>query len=102
MAEIAGAEPAVAGGFGVGIGIIEIPRENAGADNADLAGLERFEFAPLIVLDRDLHARAFESASADPRMRAVLGGVQLGRAHGDIAGDLPEAEILHQHLADLL
>ena len=35
-------------------------------------------------------------------MRAVLGIVQRRRQHRDVAGDLAEAEILHQHLAELL
>ena len=33
---------------------------------------------------------------------AVLGIVQRRRQHGDVAGDLAQAEILHQHLAELL
>ena len=41
-------------------------------------------------------------ASADARMRPVIGIVQRRRQHRDIAGDLAEAEILHQHLAELV
>ena len=32
----------------------------------------------------------------------ILGIVQIGRQHGDVAGDFAEAEILHQHLAELV
>src|SRR5437879_8228793 len=100
MAKIAGAEPASAKSLGVGLGIIVVAGEDAGADDADLAGLERFQFASVIALDRDLHAGALESAAADPRLRPVLGIVQIGRQHRDIAGDLAEPEILHQYLAE--
>ena len=101
MAEIAGAEPAVAKRLGVGLGVIVVAGEHGRADDADLAGLERFQFAAVVALDRNLHARALEAAGADPRMRPVLGVVQGRRQHGDVAGDLAEAEILHQHLAEL-
>src|SRR5216684_8265268 len=102
MAEIAGAEPAVAEGFRVGLRVVVIAGKHGGPDDADLAGLERFEFASVIALDRDLHAGARETAGADARMRPVLGIVQRRRQHGDIAGDLAEAEILHQYLAELV
>ena len=102
VAEIAGAEPAVAKRLGVGLGVIVVAGEHGGADDADLAGLERLQLAPVIALDRDLHARALDTAGADARMRPVLGIVQLRRQHGDVAGDLAEAEILHQHLAELV
>ena len=101
VAEIAGAKPAVAKRLGVGFGVVVVAGEHGGADHADLAGLERLQLAPVIALDRDLHAGALEAAGADPRMRAVLGVVQIRRQHGDIAGDLAEPEILHQHLAEL-
>ncbi len=80
VAEIAGAEPAVAKRFGVGLGVVVVAGEHGGADDADLAGLERLQFAAVIALDRDLHARALEAAGADPRMRPVLGIVQLPAA----------------------
>ncbi len=102
VAEIAGAEPAIAKRLGVGLGVAVVAGEHAGADDADLTGLERLQFAAVITLDRDLHAGALESARADARMRPVVGGVQGRRQHRDIAGDLAEAEILHQHLAELL
>ena len=42
------------------------------------------------------------AAGADLDVGAVLGVVQGGRQHGDVAGDLAEAEILHQHLPEFL
>ncbi len=102
MAEIAGAEPAVTKSLGVGLRVIVIAGEDGGTDDADLAGLEGFQFAPLIALDRDLHSRALESAAANPRMRPVLGVVQGRRQDCDIAGDFAEAEILHQDLPEFL
>ena len=80
VAEIAGAEPAVAKRLRVGLGIVVIAGEHGGTDHADLAGLERLQFAAVIALDRDLHARALETAGADPRLRAVLGIVQFAAA----------------------
>src|SRR6266851_8744287 len=68
MAEVAGAEPAIAKSLGVGLGVIVVTGEHGGADDADLAGFERFEFASVVALDRDLHSRALISAAADPRM----------------------------------
>ena len=101
MAEVAGAKPAVAKRLCVGLWVVVVAREHGGADHADLAGLERFEFTPVVALDRDLHARAFEAAGADAGLRAVLGIVQTGRHHRDVAGDLAETKILHQHRAQL-
>ncbi len=46
------------------------------------------------------HAGALESAGADPRLWPVLGIVQRWRQHRDIAGDLAEAKILHQHVTE--
>src|SRR6185437_6536786 len=101
MAEIAGAKPAVAEGLRVGLRIVIVAGENGRADHADLAGLERFPFLTVIALNRDLHAGALEPATADPRLRSVFEIVQIGWQHRDIAGDLAEAEILHQHPAEL-
>src|SRR5438445_599994 len=72
MAEIAGAKPAVAKRLRVGLGVVVIAGEHGGTDHADLTGLERLEFTPIIALDRDLHARALEAAGADAGLRAVL------------------------------
>src|SRR5947208_2496156 len=65
MAEISGAEPAVAKRLGVGVGVIIITGEYRGTDHADLAGLEGLELAAVIALDRDLHAGALEATGAD-------------------------------------
>src|SRR5260370_19513508 len=99
MAEIAGAEPAIAKSLGVGLGVIVVAGEHGGADDADLAGLERFEFAPLVVLNRDLHARALDPAGADARMRPVLRVVQRRRQPPDIARDLAQTGNMHPNLA---
>src|SRR5262249_57641441 len=85
----------------IGVGIVVIAREHRGPDPADLAGLERFQLAPVVVLDRDLHAQPLEAAGADPRARAVLLLMQLGWIDRDVAGNLAQAEILHDHLAEL-
>src|SRR5258707_5394337 len=77
MAEIAGAEPAVAERFRVRFGVVVIAGEHAGTDDADLAGFEGLEFAAVVALDRDLHAGALKTAGADPRRGAVLGVVQV-------------------------
>src|SRR5205085_10610050 len=71
MAEIAGTKPAVAKRLRVGFGVVVIAGEHGGADDADLAGLKGFKFAAVIALDRDLHARALETAGADAGLRAV-------------------------------
>src|SRR4029450_6333332 len=99
--EIAGAKPAVAKRFRIGLGVVVIAGKYGRPDHADLAGLEWFQPASAIALDRDLHARALEAAGADTGVRAVLGVVQIGRHHRDVAGDLAEPEILHQHFAEL-
>src|SRR5260370_11300537 len=65
MAEIAGAEPAVAKRLGVGLGVIVVAGEHGGTDDADLARLERVEFAAVIALDRDLDSRCLLSPSTD-------------------------------------
>jgi hypothetical protein len=79
LAEIAGAEPAVAERLRIGLGVVVIAGEHGGTDHADLAGLERLQLAPVVALDRDLHARALETAGADAGLRAVLDVVQIGR-----------------------
>src|SRR4051794_20134428 len=102
MAEVAGTKPAVAKRLRVGLGVVVVAGEHAGPDDTDLAGLERFQFAPVVALDRDLHARTFVAAGSNPRLRTVLGIVQMRRLHGDIAGDFAESKILHQHATELL
>src|SRR5205085_600924 len=52
MAEIAGTEPAVAKRLRVRIRVVVIAGEHGGTDDADLTGLERFEFTPVVALDR--------------------------------------------------
>src|SRR6202011_846728 len=95
MAEIAGAEPAVAKRLRIGVGIVVIAGEHCRPDHADLAGLERLQLAASVVLDRDLHAQPLEPASADPRARAVLLLMQRAGIDRDVAGDFAEAKILH-------
>src|SRR5439155_14726113 len=102
VAEIAGTKPAVAKRLRVSFGVVVIAGEHGRTDHADLAGLERFQLAPVVALDRDLHAGALEAAGADAGLRAVLSVVQAGRHHRDIAGDLAEAEIRPQHGPELV
>lgn len=72
MAEIAGAEPAVAEGFGIGVGVVVITGEDGGTDDADLAGFSRLHLFACVVLDLHLHACPVEPAGADPRFRTVF------------------------------
>ena len=102
VAEVTGAKPAIAERFCVGFRIVIVAGENPGTDDADLAGLKRFQFASVIALDRDLHARALKATAPDTRLGAILHLVQIGPQHRDVAGDLAEPEILHQHLAKFL
>src|SRR5205823_8817 len=83
MAEIAGTKPAVTKRLRVGLGVVVIAGKHGGTDHTDLAGLERFQLAPVVALDRDLHAGALEAAGADAGLRAVLSVVQAGRHHRD-------------------
>src|SRR3569833_468345 len=99
VAEIAGPKPAVAKRLGVGCGIVVVAGKHGRPDHADLAGLEWLDLAPGIVLDLHLHAGALVAAAADACLRPVLLLVQRCRQHRVVAGDLAEAEILHDRLA---
>ncbi|MND59413.1 hypothetical protein D3C80_506130 [compost metagenome] len=79
MTEIAGAEPAVAEGLGIGLGVIVIAGKNGGADDADLAGFAGCEFLARFVLNLHLHAGTIKTTGAEPRVRAIFGAVERRR-----------------------
>ena len=102
VAEIAGAEPAVAECFRVGVRVVVVAGEHGRTADADLARLTSGQLAAAVVLDRDLHPGALIAAGADLRPGSILGFVERGRKHGDVAGDLAEPEVLDQHLSEFL
>lgn len=101
MTKVARAEPAIAEGFGIGLGIIVVAGENGGTDYTNFAGFTCANLLASIVLDLHFHAGAVEAAGADARFRTVLGVMKRRRQHGDVTGDFTQAEILDQHRAEL-
>ena len=86
--------------FAVASGIVVIAGEHARAAHADLAGGAGNDRLTGIVQDRDIHAGARKTTASDWHLGIDL-AVQGRRQDGDVAGHLAEAEILHQHLAQL-
>ena len=76
-------------------------RHNGRLDNlAHLAGGDRDQ---TVVQHRHLHAGACFAAGADVGVGAgIVGRVHVCRQHGDAAGHLAQAEILHQHGPEFL
>src|SRR5690606_10135150 len=102
MAEIAGAEPAVAERLGIGFGIVVVACKHRRADDADLARLAGGNLLACLVLYLDLHAGALQAAGAYACIRPVFESVKDRRQNRDVSGHLTQAEVLNQNRAELL
>ncbi|KAF1852476.1 hypothetical protein Lal_00037208 [Lupinus albus] len=103
MPEVAGMEPVMLEGLGIGLRIVVIAHEDSRSAHTDFTGLEGGQFLSIVVQDGDLHAGTRHAAAAYACLRmGVILEVQIGRQEGDVAGHFAQAVILHQHLAQLL
>ena len=88
------------GGLRGGLGIVVVAGEHARARARRSRRSRRAADGAVHIQDGDVHAGARKAAASD-RHVVVVDAVQGGRQHGDVAGHLAHAEILHQHLAQL-
>ena len=102
VAEVAGAEPAIAERLRVGLRVVAVAGEDRRADDADLAGLAGADRArpprPGSRPRMPVRSKPQEPIRVGPIVGRVLGG----RQDGDVAGDLAQAEILHEDRTELL
>ena len=101
MAKITSMEPAAGEGLFIGSIIFEIARENCRSTHANIAGFACGQGLVRGIQNRNLNPRARIAAGTDRHGRIIFQAMPGGRQHGDIAGHLAQAEILHQARAEL-
>ena len=104
LSEVAGVEPAAAKRLRRRIGVVVIAGEHRRARGTQISPTCRpapaAGSASRIATSMPVRGRPHEPMFAFGSV--IVGRMHVGRQHRDVAGDLAEPEVLHQHLAQLL